>query len=374
MKRADFLCVASAAVFLCSAASFANPIPVTAISEVQLISPWDWTVEVDCRNLCIYPSLPAPGITDTITLFCSQSTGTPPPDSMWTCAIPEQIDSNGIMLLTPLHFPGLMLNTGCTLSLGVKARAGTWQVLIPQNLTPQTSLVSGYQSSCCEYTGGTCTMMCSNLIYTVSSCPSIGIRNRSAFGSIGGTVRGGDSLALIKIRVYLTSSPAQSETYVTTDNNGTFSMSSLDLCHMYSLWFADSNGTPISDTVVGPLQLTAGQALTVDVQLNYQYTGVLSRRSVGMLPGGTVRILSSATGRRIVLTVSGIVSPQQGSIGIFSVDGSLVRSITFVCTGTGTYTVPLDGGSEQNQPVPAGTYVCRVRIGKEVSCKDFVAR
>lgn len=369
MKRAHLLSLAGSIACFIFSLSFANPIPVTALSEIQVIDSLHWTVEVDCRFL-------SSGSTDTFTLYCSQSTGVPPLDSMRSCAIPEKIDTNKIGLLTPQHFPGLKIKKGWTLFLGVKARSGLeGQVLIPQDIAPQQSLVSGYQTYCCQYMNGSCFMTCTSIIYLVSSCPSIGIRNSSALGSITGSARGNDSVMLTKIRVYLRSSPTLAETYVITDGSGIFRMSSLDLCHTYSLRFADSAGAPISDTLVGPLQLTAGKTLTVNVNLDYSPpTGVLSGETRSRDAGAVVRILPSTIGGRIMLTTSGNVVAQRGTIDIFSTNGSVINSITFAISGPGTYTVSWDGRNGQNKAVPAGTYVCRVRIGKDISCKGFVTR
>lgn len=375
MKRAHLLSLAgSIACFLCSV-SFANPIPVTALSEIQLIDSLHWTVEVDCRNLSLYPGLSA-GATDTVTLYCSLSPMASPLDSMPKCVKPGQVDTNGMMLLTPQHFPGLKIKKGWTVFLGVRGVSyGAGQALIPQDLTPQGSLVCGYQTYCCQVMNGNCIMTCSSIIYTVSSCPSIGIRNNGSTGSIAGTVQGNASVALTMVRAYLKSSPTQAETYVVTDENGVYRMSSLDLCHTYFLRFTDGIGTPISDTLVGPLQLTAGKTLTVNVNLNYSPpTAAHPRGTRNRDVDAAVKILPSAIGNRIMLTISGNAVAQQGTIDILSTNGSILRSISFALSGPGTYTVPWDGRNGQNHTVPAGTYVCRAQIGKDISCKGFVTR
>lgn len=87
---------------------------------------------------------------------------------------------------------------------------------------------------------------------------------------------------------------------------------------------------------------------------------------------GSVRLLSPRIHGQIALAVSGTLIGQ-GTIDIFAADGSLTRSLSFTSRGPGTYTVRWDGCSERNQTVPAGTYICRVKIGEDISCKGFIA-
>jgi hypothetical protein len=85
----------------------------------------------------------------------------------------------------------------------------------------------------------------------------------------------------------------------------------------------------------------------------------------------SVRLIPTKARRQIALAVSG----QPGSFGkidLFSADGALVRSLSFACRGPGTYTVSWDGNNKQGRTVPAGTYICRVKIGEDVSCKGFI--
>ncbi|MBN2189004.1 MAG: hypothetical protein JW699_06090 [Chitinispirillaceae bacterium] len=85
-----------------------------------------------------------------------------------------------------------------------------------------------------------------------------------------------------------------------------------------------------------------------------------------------VRLLSPKIRGQIPVAVSGSYAGQ-GTFDVFSTNGSLVRSLTFDCRGPGTYTVVWDGFSGQGKPVPAGTYVCRVRLGEDVTCRGMVA-
>ena len=376
MKRADLLPLAGVIACMFSSLSFANPIPSNAISEIQVTDSLHWAVEVDCDKLYISPKLPAPGSTDTVTLYCSQATTFPPQDSMRICVKPEQIDSGRIILLTPQHFPGLKIKKGWTVFLGIKAQSENMgQLQIPLSLTPQQSLVSGNVKTCCDYLGGRCLDSCSESAFLVSSCPSIGVRNSFALGSITGTVMGNDCPKPPKIRVFWKSNTDQSETYVTALIGSSFSIGALDSCHTYTLRFADSTGASISDTIIGPLKIKRGGAIAVNVRLDYPpVDAALPHGTRSGDAGAAVRILPSAIGNRIVLTVSGYIAARQGTIDIFSTNGSVLRSISFDFSGPGTYTVQWDGRSGQNQPVPAGTYICRARIGKDVSCKGFVTR
>jgi hypothetical protein len=88
---------------------------------------------------------------------------------------------------------------------------------------------------------------------------------------------------------------------------------------------------------------------------------------------GSVRLLPSKLYLKIVLAVSGATA-DQGSVELFSAEGSLIRTLSFPCRGTGTYTVRWDGNNVAGRPIPPGSYACRVKIGEGVSCKGFVVR
>jgi hypothetical protein len=106
------------------------------------------------------------------------------------------------------------------------------------------------------------------------------------------------------------------------------------------------------------------------IGLPNSYAGISSHKSVAFT-AGRVRLLSPKIRGQIPMAVSGNFSGK-GMIDIFAADGSLVRSLSFACNGQGTYTILWDGNNKQGRTVPAGTYICRVKLGEDVSCKGFI--
>jgi hypothetical protein len=353
-------------VFL-SSANPVDPSYYPFLSEIQVTDSLHWNVEVDQSHM---PVVPCPCATDTFKLFCGQSSSTPPADSMRRPVIHEVFDANGIAVLTPQHFPGLKLKKGSYVFLQTRYSTYTyttytWSTQIPTYLTSQQSIVGGLY----QYCGG-----CEPVLgYKVSYCPSIGIQNNKALGSITGHVRGADSQLLTNIRVNVTTNPASGTAPLdTTNGSGLFSFSSLDRCHTYYLRFTDTAGTLISDTTIGPLTIIMGGTITVEVVLKDGPITKISHPKNILRTEGSVRLLSPKIHGQIPMAFSGAFSGQ-GTIDLFSATGSLIRSIVFDCRGPGTYTVLWDGRNGLGRPVPAGTYVCRVTLDKEVRCKGFIA-
>lgn len=357
--------------------SSANPIypdDVPVLAEIQVTDSLHWNVEVDCSMgrgwILTYPCS-----TDTFWLFCQQSNTLPPNDSMRRPVIPEVFDANGIAVLTPQHFPGLKLKRNGYLFLQMRRLGAVmynWSTQITTYQTSQQSIVGGLHDVCCEYGPTGCIFVCPKLGYQYSFCSSIGIQNNRALGSITGHVRGADSQLLTNIRVNVTTIPASGTALDTTNGSGQFSFSSLDRCHTYLLRFTDTAGTLLYDTTVGPLTIIMGGTLTVEILLNYTPNTSISLHTDTRAVAGSVRLLSPKINGQIPMAFSGNFAGQ-GTVDIFSVNGSLVRSLSFDCRGPGTYTVRWDGRTGQGRPVPAGTYVCRVTFDKEVRCKGFIA-
>jgi hypothetical protein len=86
----------------------------------------------------------------------------------------------------------------------------------------------------------------------------------------------------------------------------------------------------------------------------------------------SIRLIPTKERRQIIVAVSGQAG-NTGTIDLFTADGVLFRSLRLTCRGPGTYTVRWDGNNEQGQPVPAGTYICRVKVGEHALCQGFIA-
>lgn len=275
-------------LFFClfgSPSAFANPSPPSSyavLSEIQITDPLHWKVEVDASVGGLSYNVRYPSSIDSFYLFCRQDPATPPIDSMRKPVIGEVFDSKGIAVLTPSHFPGLMLRKGETVFLTFgNAIIGMygWKAQIPSNLSSAQSVVGSNTRFCCEYLGGSCVMYCPQIAYSTSNTPTI--------------------------------------------------------------------GAPNSISPVVPWKQSAPEA-------------------------GSVRLMPTKERRQIIVAVSGQAG-NTGTIDLFAADGVIVRSLRLACRGPGTYTVRWDGNNEQGQPVPAGTYICRVKVGEHALCQGFIA-
>jgi hypothetical protein len=354
----------------CCALSFANPVyvpPLPPLSEINIESDNFWTVEIDCRKFTL---LKRPCLTDTFTLFCSQSSAIPPKTSMQKCVTYEGVDSNGLAYLTYSQFPQVKLTKGWYVTLGLKGQTETdtvWQAHIPDTLKMPFSIISKYTiNSCCTVTGpGECNG-CAVLTY-IPSCPSIGTINDSAFGSITGQVLGSDSLPLANIDVFTTADTSRG--YL-TDKNGVFLIKKLDNCHTYSLRFLISAKLWI-DTTVGPVKVSIGHTSALNVRLNYRIPTNI------MTPAGNMesknKINFFQIGQRIVLSV---MPPMRGkgTVEIFSTNGRCVRSLPVDFSESGTYTIKWDGRNDRHAPVVPGKYGCRVQLNGETACSGFIIK
>jgi hypothetical protein len=363
----------SGEILIAAMAAGANPIvppQMPVLSEIRATaSPQEWTVEVDCSQ---YPYLiKYPVETDTFTLFCWQSTNTPPVDSMRIATIPESVNSSGILLLTPKHFPDLRITRTSTVFLAIKGSPSyQWKTQVLTTSPNQTTI--GYaRRYCCQWMGTQCMMWCTDAAYKISLCPSIGASNSSVLTSMTGTLINLDSFYLPGIRVCLMSSMNGTVGYDTTDAAGRFSFISLDTCSFYSLSFSDIAGNPVSDTTVSPIHVSAGRTSQITVMLDYDRTAVSPGRMRLVKERGGVRLLASNAGGRIVFAAAD-APPGKGTVEIFAANGTIIRSIPFAFAGQGTYTVGWDGRDAMNRAVNTGTYVCRVTIVKGATCTGHI--
>jgi hypothetical protein len=350
----------------------ANPIAppnVPILSEIQVMGDQDWRVEVDCNSNTFPGLMEYPCSTYAFSLSVGGA-GPVHPDSLSKPAVPEVFDSAGIAVLTPEHFPGLNLAKDSTIILRTKmgSSVATWQTHIPDNLSPQQSIIGVRGEYCCEKTGYGCVMVCTRPAYSITNCPTIGTLNRKSLGSIMGTVKGPDGQSIEKLTVCLIQAPA-SATVIDTVAQGNFAFTNLDSCNTYTLSFADLNGIPVSDTAVGPLKIIAGG--TVNIQMRFSTPLVRVASLAKDAVAGDVRLLSAPVRGGIALAVSGFFVGR-GTITIAKPDGSVIRSLVVPFHGPGTYTIRWNGRNERDRRVSPGTYLCRVKIGESVSCKGFI--
>ncbi|MGB7567796.1 MAG: FlgD immunoglobulin-like domain containing protein [Chitinivibrionales bacterium] len=356
----------------CCALSFANPIPpLPPLSEIQVIDPLHWTVEVDCKKNQ-FSIVQGPCSTDTFTLYCGQQNTAPLIDSMQKCAMPEVFDSNNIALLTPQQFPKLKILKGWYVFLGLKDRSGYfWTAQIPLTLSPTSSIISGYYTYLCGVEGGI-PDYCTDIKYDTSSCPSLGTPNDSAFGSITGQVLGSDSLALKGIRVNCSNRAFLAITAV-TNASGMYTIAKLDSCHVYYINFTDSSGVLLSNPQIGPLRVSIGHARIYNIQLNYKIpTSLLVPRQIQKIYN-KIRFLQTANWQRIVLSVLES-SLGKGTVEIFSTNGKCIRTLRVDFNESGTYTIAWDGCNDRHAPVAPGKYGCRVQLNGETACSGFIIK
>lgn len=358
--------------FAWCALSYANPIPSPPpLSEIQVIDPLHWTVEVECKKNW-FPIVQGPCSTDTFTLYCGQQNLTPPIDSMQKCATPEVFDSNNIALLTPKQFPKLKIIKGWYVFLGLKDRSGyLWPAQIPLTLSPTSSIISGYHTSLCGMDGGY-PMYCTEIKYDTSSCPSLGTPNDSAFGSITGQVLGSDSLPLKGIQVNCSNRASLAITGV-TNAGGMYTIAKLDSCHVYYINFTDSSGVLLSNSQIGPLKVSIGHARIYNIQLNYKFPTTVKSSEKTSASQNKIRFLQTGAGQQIVLSVMQSTLGK-GTIDLFSADGKCVRSLPIAFDNSGTYTVNWDGLNKRHVPVCAGKYGCRVKINGETMCSGIIIK
>jgi len=358
--RAWTLSIATAATL------FSNPIPVPEyppITEIQVTNPNKWTIEVDLDNIDFHQPN-ASYSTDTITLACIESSLTPSDLSMKKCVLPETVNDDNIMVLTEQHFPGLQIDQGKTLYVSLRGQNRKWSVPITQNLfLPGMSLKFMYTN---------------DQQYVLSSCPSPGIKNyREPKGQIRGTVRDRKGTLVSGIYVLCSPNPTQNLTpgRNITNADGFFATTTLDTCHTYSLTFLNDSGIQISDSVIGPFTVTSGTPIRRDIVL-----GDYTIPPVNVLhPDGSAKstvlvqlLPSDMSVRKIVVAVSGLQHSQEAKLDIYSMNGHHIRSLSFTCAGSGTYTIPWDGCNKKNRQVTGGSYICRVRIGNKVLCKGII--
>lgn len=358
--RAWFLSITTAATL------FSNPIMVpdyTPITEIQATSPTKWTIEIDLDNIHFSRSKSVYS-TDTLMLDFITSSMSASGVSMKNCVIPEVVDTDNIVLLTEKHFPNLLIQPNKRIYLGLTGQNPKWSAVITQNITSTgSSLKFMYKQ---------------DSTYILSACPSLGTRNLSEpAGRVTGTVRD-KNLNLIG-GLLVSCKPNLPQNTVTTTSrtsrDGYFQTVMLDTCHKYSLTFYNDSGQQISGTVIGPLTIRSGTLIQRDVVLNdYEIPPVsVLHPGPGLKSKILVRFLpSDNSARQIVLAISSSPPSQKEQLDIYSMNGLHIRSLSFACTGSGTYTIPWDGLNKKNRQAPVGSYVCRVTIGNEVLCKGII--
>ncbi|MBN1576577.1 MAG: hypothetical protein JW913_08495 [Chitinispirillaceae bacterium] len=359
----------------------ANPLPpIPVITEIQAIDPLHWSIEMDITPMGLPTS--SPGTTDSITLYCAApKMNDVHDDSLKTCVQPVEYTDQGLALLTEKHFPGQELEKGSVIHFGVSGTSMRDCLEITEDFSPQTSIIRTFERKCCEYfytdTAAVCRSYCDAPVYRISTCPSPGFPNYDVLGSIGGKVLGGNGDALAKINIYCTSSESgRKRASAATNADGAFSLR-VDTCGAYLLRFYDAGGESISDTVIGPLQFSNTNLISLEeVKLGYVPTSVSSgRRGLPGSSSSSIRIFPSydTRGRSIVLTISGNTpAAAKGVCEIISLDGAMVRSLPFAFSGPGTYAIAWDGTGAMSGSTAPATYICRVRIGRELWCKGFI--
>jgi|GEM_PF-6449243 len=360
------------AAYLCSA----NPRPMpTAITEIMVTNPYVWTIEIDLEEMNLKTADP-PCTTDSITLFCT--TGSiMDEDSLKTCASPVMVTAGRTALLDNTNFPGQRITAGTQIYYGRKGGQAEGDVYIDNLPSAGESLVREIRSYCCEEIGGTCVMTCESINFVVSTCPTPGVANESSVGIIKGNLLDSAGAPLPGIQIICNSYPSNRHRNTRTSiGSGGFALY-VDTCDIYVLKFQDTLGGNVMDTTVGPLQFSQTQQLTMNIKLPYKAPPVSARAALQRKNGRSgLRILPSRDGKGgpVVVTLDKNVDATEGRCEIFSLDGSLLRSTQFVVRGAGTYTIPWEGVGAQGRNASAATYVCRIKIGQELWCKEVISR
>ena len=351
----------------------ANPVAPMPITSVFFIDSLHWIVEFNVRELGFYDKIPDQ--TDTITLGCASETASKIP--MQECVMPVKINpDSGTGTVTSNHFPGLRLKPGWRVFIGVKndeyPSAGPE---LPESLKPNSTLtLHVYQSTCSEYIGPEqyYTYPCTRREYELADWPPC----TSGNGRIAGVLTDKHNIPLTSFYVACFSDIKKSPVQATqTASNGSFQLSGLDLCPSYILKFVKENF--MTDYTVGPLLEDYPQILDLSIRIQYPPVNVTHEQKTVTKEGvSAVRLLpsSGSRGNPVVLAVSDPSLTGKGSCDIYALNGGLIRSMAFTCRGAGTYSIDWEGTDSDGQPVPAATYLCRIKIGQEYVCRSFITR
>ena len=186
------------------ALSAANPLPVTPFTEIQIVDHSHFTIEFDLGMAGGYRQ-PYPDHIDSIYLFCSPDSSTPPADSMKGSAKVIGVDTNGMALITEEYFPDILLEPGNYLHFSQRGNDYYPPFALPDTFSSGISFVSGYSDPVCcdgrEIFGANCVMYCRSLVYKGNRCPSPGIRNREQLVEIHVNIRDSSDNPVSNIQV-----------------------------------------------------------------------------------------------------------------------------------------------------------------------------
>lgn len=362
-------------LLLAAALTYANPREALPITKVLFQDSVHWTIEFNIREIGIFGK--PPNQTDTITLGCASPEWCTNPDTnnspMHQCAIPIQIDTaKNTGFITPQHYPGLKLRPKYTIFMGIKnGKYLYYGPTLPEKLQPITSITLNITRTTCSdvFDGVIESYPCTRSEYLVSTCQSEAPRK----GYISAILTDHHQGPLRGFMVYCYSTLASSLIKTTqTDGYGMFYINDLDTCSLYSLLF--KKNTFQTEYLIKPKNTYPQTDDSISIQ--YPPTSVNKQQSGAEKKAPAVRLLSpsKSNGNLLVIKVADQSLSGEGTCELFSLSGKLIRSLSISFLGTGTYTIAWDGTDHKGRQINAGTYLCRIKIGSELLCRNFITR
>jgi|WetSurMetagenome_2_1015567.scaffolds.fasta_scaffold00017_28 hypothetical protein len=365
MNRFSLVRTVATVVFAISFSSaLANPVaPQQAfcLSEVQVVNPSVWTIE-----LCVSKT-PLAASTVTTKYYLDYQGMNPAYRPALT------VQTNGYALITQQQYPGVQFHPGDTVRLRYDTTTGSawydstlflWKCVLDKNLKPTQSMAA-YVWTCVWPTNPTF----SYVQWLVNAAPTPGNANEAAgtYGAIRIFVCDKDSNPIPNVTIgydCFTSIACNVRTWCTrtTDSSGCYlfpNLVSVQIQH-YSV---NNVGILVPDPV-------PGCTTTVTRMLN-DYTSISTGKSTFNSQSPSTRLLNiSQNHRKNSVTVAFSISggKDDPTLSILSPSGRLLYTAKIPNTGAGTYTAVWERGAR------AGRYIARISGGGGTVEKAFSVR
>ena len=372
----------STRVFLCSiilfsiSRLFANPVAPMPVRRLYYQDSLHWIIEFELKEID-YSGDEIPYETDNIMLECGEMGYDFPPERYSAFPVRLSPDS-GIGLVTPQHFPGVKLLPGLTIFMGLAGNGySSADPTLPDDLQPNTTMerVERIGYNCYDNSDGEaqCYEMSYRAYDVVSECRPSG--NGRGDGRITGVLTDRFRSPLQSFTVQCFTDAGMEPLYITqTGTDGSFHLPNLDPCPPITLQFSRNDYQTCY--MVRPLRESPNNRLDITIELQFPPTAIKEQVTTPAKKTPAVHMPSSSgrSGNPVVLVVSDNSLQGKGSCELFALSGEIIRSRSFTCRGAGTYTIALEGTDGKDRPLPAATYLCRIKIGPEPVFKGVIRR
>ncbi|MBN1761357.1 MAG: hypothetical protein JW863_23745 [Chitinispirillaceae bacterium] len=351
----------------------ANPRLPLPVSRFCYIDAEHWTIELNLEEMNIPRDVGE--YTDMIALQCGDDN--PDRAAFQRCSRPIPIDTDsGVAFMNEQHFPGVKMRAGGKIWISEDedySYPGEGPVL-PEDLEPNTIMVLQHtQSTCCDYIiDESVCYSCIRHEYVVEhySTPADDIHIQGTLADLTGRPLIGFGITCLE---YQQQRRLVGLGSTATGSSGSFGLSirEVQLPHVLRINYANFE----LDYSIHPL-VDMPDPFSLSIRIEYPPSGLAGRKTIPENKSPAVRLLASSgkSGNPIVIAVSDNSISGTGCCELYSLNGGMIRSLSFDCFGSGTYTIPWHGTDAKGAPVSTATVFCRIRIDREVLCSSFISR